>query len=144
MSTTSDIVTLLTTLGGGGAGLAYFRERRKDRASSEVAEQTVAVQVDDAKLSVTDKTLDFAEKAFASERASFERRIAVLDAEAVRKDATIEAQRVEIERKDATIQTMQARLEHLQQELDVFRHDLDNALTGEHDNNALAQATGDN
>lgn len=103
-------ITLAIGLGGGGAGLTFLKDRRVAAATSDVAEQTVDLQVDVARLGNVDQQFAFVTKAWATERESLL--------------ATIAAERLEGERKDAKINELQARLERVQRELDGIREDL--------------------
>lgn len=74
-------VTVVVSIFGGGAVWGYWKDRRADKAKGKVAEATVELQVDAARMENLEKRFKFAEKAWDEERKSLERQIERLEHE---------------------------------------------------------------
>lgn len=90
--------------------LWWLRDRRKDRAAADVAEQTVPDDVTVKNVGSAEARLVFAMQAMDSERASYERRLA----EAERERAQLTA---DLAHRDEIVARLRAQVEELQERL---------------------------
>lgn len=109
----------------GGIALWWLRERRKDRAASEVAERTVGADVAVKDVGAAEARLVFAERAFDSERASYDRRIAELETENARLRTDVEHRDEVITRLRAQAAELEERLGQMTRQLTAMRKEMD-------------------
>jgi chromosome segregation ATPase len=113
----SIVASLVVGLGGGGAFVGYWRDRKKIGAEGEVATATVELQIDAARLQNAESRLALTQRAWDEERLSFERRIDRLEDE-------LATERLESERKDAKILDLESRLNDLQAQMSQISREL--------------------
>ena len=129
MSATTTTVFSLGNLLSAGSVLGFFgilakllfdwwRARRRERASDEIAEGSVTSTLVERNLSVVDAQIVVLEKANSAERASYERRIKALESD---------VRRLTKERDDLQTSVTQIRLQmaELQQQFDLVKRQLD-------------------
>jgi len=102
--------------------LWYLKDRRKDRAVSQVAEETVDDEIRLKAIGTDQALVAYMEMAFAAERASKDRVIAD-------QDKKIEAQELEIEELRSDVQQQRAMIRRLNQKCDNLAAEL-SRLTG--------------
>lgn len=119
------IATLFIGIFGGGAFWQWWKDRKKDKAAGQVAHATVEIQVDAARMQNLESRLALSERAWDSERTSFERRIAMLE-----KD--LHDERLESEHKDAKILKLEEKLLAVQAELNDMSDTLLELKQGRH------------
>lgn len=128
MSTTENVqaaASILLAVGGGGAILAYFKDRRKAKAEGLVASATVEIQVEAARVQNLEQQFGFARQAWSEERASFERRIMHIEEELADERRERSEEKVAHEEKVGLLETrvrgMQNELSELTDELASLR-----------------------
>jgi septal ring factor EnvC (AmiA/AmiB activator) len=114
----------------GGIALWWLRDRRKDRAASDVAEQTVADDVTVSNVGSAEARLVFAQRAFDAERLSYERRIAEGEAERAQLRTDVGHRDEVIARLRAQAEEMAQRLAEMTRQMRAMRAEIDE-LTAE-------------
>lgn len=102
--------SLAVGLGGGGALIAYVKDRRKSKAEGQVASATVELQIDAKKLENAEARLTLTQRAWDAERRSFESRIKRLEDE-------LREERQQSDLKDGKIRNLEARVSEIQTSL---------------------------
>lgn len=97
------VLSAALLLFGGGAGVKYILERRSAKATGRVAEATVELQVDAAKLANLEHRFGLAQRAWDSERASLLARIGHLEED-------LDEERAESAQKKTKIAELEQRL----------------------------------
>lgn len=95
---------------GGAAVVWVVRDRRKDRAASDIAEQTVPAEVDLKETGAAEARLVYIQREMDAERQFHHNQLADRDAEIAR-------QRGELEHRDALIAELRAEAERLRDQL---------------------------
>lgn len=116
-----DVVKLglggLFTGGGIAAVLAYFKERRYNRAKGDVAVQTIELQVDHTRMQNLEVRFALAERAWDEERESLTRRVTAAET----REAALERALGE---RDAKIRELETRVARVQSELVAVTREL--------------------
>lgn len=119
------LATALIVAVTSSAAWGYFKDRRKSKAEGTVAAATVEIQVEGARVQNLEQRFGFAQTAWNEERASFERRIRVLEDELNQERSERSAEKAEHEEKvgllEMRVQGMRRELQELIDELAVLR-----------------------
>lgn len=112
-----------------GIALWWLRDRRKDRAAAEVAEQTVPADVMVKNVGSAEARLVFAMQAFDGERASYERRLVESEAERAQLRLDVEHRDEVIARLRSQVEQLQDRLDDMTRQITAMRAEIDQLTT---------------
>jgi predicted RNase H-like nuclease (RuvC/YqgF family) len=128
----NDIVVPLISgvfgLGSGGALIAWWRERRVDKAKSQVAEQTVDMEVDNKRLALLERQMqalsDSHNKQMQALADSFDRERQSLYSTIDHLRADLEEEQAESAKKDEKISRLTTQVNEIQDALDQVKAEL--------------------
>jgi chromosome segregation ATPase len=111
------IISSVFSVGGAGALLAYWRDRRVAKAKGSVATATVDVEVDTSRLGLIERQMQALEKSFDTERKSLLQTINHLQAD-------LELEQAESAKKDEKITRLSQQVEEIQRALNQVKAEL--------------------
>lgn len=111
------IISSVFSVGGAGALLAYWRDRRVAKAKGSVATATVDVEVDTSRLGLIERQMQALEKSFDTERKSLLQTINHLQAD-------LELEQAESAKKDEKISRLSQQVEEIQRALNQVKAEL--------------------
>lgn len=111
------IISSVFSVGGAGALLAYWRDRRVAKAKGTVATATVDVEVDTSRLGLIERQMSALEKSFDTERKSLLQTIKHLQAD-------LELEQAESAKKDEKIANLSRQVDEIQIALDQVKAEL--------------------
>lgn len=111
------IISSVFSVGGAGALLAYWRDRRVAKAKGTVATATVDVEVDTSRLGLIERQMDALEKSFDTERRSLLQTIKHLQTD-------LEQEQAESAKKDERIAKLSRQVDEIQVALDQVKAEL--------------------
>lgn len=111
------IISSVFSVGGAGALIAYWRDRRVARAKGKVATATVDIEVDQSRLGLIERQMQALEKSFDTERKSLLQTITHLQSD-------LEQEQVESTKKDEKIAKLSRQVDDIQTALDLVKAEL--------------------
>lgn len=111
------IISSVFSVGGAGALLAYWRDRRVAKAKGNVATATVDIEVDTSRLGLIERQMHALEKSFDTERKSLLQTINHLQAD-------LELEQAESAKKDEKIARLSQQVEEIQRALNQVKAEL--------------------
>lgn len=113
-STAAWALGVFANLGLGGIALWYLRDRRRDHVATRIAERTEQAQIDLSSVTAAEAHVALMERAFAAERASWERRMrevetALAELRRMEREQAISVERLRTERERLRRELLQCR-----------------------------------